>query len=146
MKVLKKGEKNPENIPKVFDFLIFFLIFLLFRKIGICFGNRLIADCFHDQTIFLKDYELYIIGHSLVSAASAKWILIDLQLLFQSNTEELNWAVFYWLEDQWQTGKLSYYESTFVGKVEVLGLPIWMNVAYFFLLLVILSQSLIFFT
>ena len=35
------------------------------RKIGICFGNRPIADFFHDQTIFLKDYELYIIGHSL---------------------------------------------------------------------------------
>ena len=37
------------------------------RKIGICFGNRPIADFFHDQTIFLKDYELYIIGHSLIS-------------------------------------------------------------------------------
>ena len=36
------------------------------RKIGICFGNRPIADFFHDQTIFLKDYELYIIGHSLL--------------------------------------------------------------------------------
>ena len=35
------------------------------RKIGICFGNWPIADFFHDQTIFLKDYELYIIGHSL---------------------------------------------------------------------------------
>ena len=36
------------------------------KKIGICFGNRPIADFFHDQTIFLKDYELYIIGHSLM--------------------------------------------------------------------------------
>ena len=35
------------------------------RKIGICFGNRPIADFFHDQTIFLKDCELYTIGHSL---------------------------------------------------------------------------------
>ena len=37
-----------------------------FRKIGICFGNRPIVDFFHDQIIFLKDYELYTIGHSLV--------------------------------------------------------------------------------
>ena len=37
------------------------------RKIGICFGNWLIADFFHDQTIFLKDYELYIRGHSLLA-------------------------------------------------------------------------------
>ena len=43
------------------------------RKIGICFGNWPIADFFHDQIIFLKDYELYIIGHSL-----------DLTLLSQS--------------------------------------------------------------
>ena len=35
------------------------------RKIGICFGNRPIADFFHDQTIFIKDCELYTIGHSL---------------------------------------------------------------------------------
>ena len=35
------------------------------RKIGICFGNWPIADFFHDQTTFLKDYERYIIGHSL---------------------------------------------------------------------------------
>ena len=35
------------------------------RKIGICFGNWPITDYFHDQTIFIKDYELYIIGHSL---------------------------------------------------------------------------------
>jgi hypothetical protein len=39
---------------------------LQFIKIG--FGNRPIADFFHDQTIFLKDCELYTIGHSLVSA------------------------------------------------------------------------------
>ena len=38
-----------------------------FRKIGICFGNRPIADFFHDQTIFLKDYELFIIGRSLLA-------------------------------------------------------------------------------
>ena len=36
------------------------------KKIGICFGNWPITDYFHDQTIFIKDYELYIIGHSLV--------------------------------------------------------------------------------
>jgi hypothetical protein len=35
------------------------------RKIGICCGNWPIADFFHDQTIFIKDYELYTIGHSL---------------------------------------------------------------------------------
>ena len=34
--------------------------------IGIGFGNRPIADFFYDQIIFLKDYELYIIGHSLL--------------------------------------------------------------------------------
>ena len=38
-----------------------------FRRIGICFGNRPIADFSHDQTIFLKDYELYIIGQSLIA-------------------------------------------------------------------------------
>ena len=31
------------------------------RKIGICFGNRPIADFFHDQTIFIKDCQLYTI-------------------------------------------------------------------------------------
>ena len=50
------------KIPK-FIKILFCLINL--RKIGICFGNQPIADFFHDQTIFLKDYELYIIGHSL---------------------------------------------------------------------------------
>ena len=56
MKVVKKGKKkNPK----------FFFFFFQFIKIGICFGNKPIADFFHDQTIFLKDYELYIIGHSL---------------------------------------------------------------------------------
>ena len=38
---------------------------LQFRKIGICFGNRLIDYFFHDQTIILKDCELYTIGHFL---------------------------------------------------------------------------------
>ena len=36
------------------------------RKIGIGFGNRPIADFFHDQIIFIKDCELYTIGHSLL--------------------------------------------------------------------------------
>ena len=45
-----------QNLSKFFSDL---------RKIGICFGNRPIADFFHDQTICLKDYEVYIIGHSL---------------------------------------------------------------------------------
>ena len=63
---IKKKKKNPENFPKIFPKFFYFLkIILLFRNIGICFGNRPIADFFHDQTIFLKDYELYIIGHSL---------------------------------------------------------------------------------
>ena len=47
------------------------------RKISICFGNWPIADFFHDQAIFLKDYELYIIGHSLLSLPS-KGIFIQL--------------------------------------------------------------------
>ena len=29
------------------------------------FGNRPIADSFHDQRIFIQDCELYTIGHSL---------------------------------------------------------------------------------
>ena len=54
------------KIPKFIKLLFFLIIFgRHLRKIGICFGNRPIADFFHDQTIFLKDYELYIIGHSL---------------------------------------------------------------------------------
>ena len=57
-------KKYQKHSDKFFGFFFSF-ISLQFRKIGICFGNRPIADFFHDQTIFLKDYELYIIGHSL---------------------------------------------------------------------------------
>ena len=58
------------SIPKFIKICSVELIFdRHLRKIGICFGNRPIADFFHDQTIFLKDYELYIIGHSLSYSA-----------------------------------------------------------------------------
>jgi hypothetical protein len=66
---------EPHKIPK-FIKILFFRRHL--RKIGICFGNRPIADFFHDQTIFLKDYELYIIGHSL-GYSWQKFILTFLQ-------------------------------------------------------------------
>ena len=61
--IKKKEKKKSENFSEILFYSFFF--FLLFRKIGICFGNRPIADFFHDQTIFLKDYELFIIGQSL---------------------------------------------------------------------------------
>jgi hypothetical protein len=64
VEVLKKKKKKSRKFSENFS-EIFLFNFLQFRKIGICFGNRPIADFFHDQTIFLKDYELYIIGHSL---------------------------------------------------------------------------------
>ena len=35
------------------------------RKFSICFGKWLIANFFHDQTIFIKDCEHYTIGHCL---------------------------------------------------------------------------------
>ena len=47
----KEKKKDPKNFLKIFD--IFFIFFLQFRKIGICFGNRPIANFFHDQTILL---------------------------------------------------------------------------------------------
>ena len=57
--------KCAHKIPK------FCSVYLIFgrhlKKIGICFGKWPIADFFHGQTIFLKNYELYIIGHSLIS-------------------------------------------------------------------------------
>ena len=58
-------EKNP---PQKFNFFfLFFFNFSIFgrhlKKIGIFLVNRLIADFFfHDQTIFIKDCELYTIG------------------------------------------------------------------------------------
>jgi len=65
--------KCAHKIPKFIQNSV--LLYLIFgrhlRKIGICFGNRPIADFFHDQIIFLKDYEHYTIGHSL-----AFWIPI----------------------------------------------------------------------
>ena len=68
--IKKKEKKKSENFSEI---LFYSFFFLLFRKIGICFGNRPIADFFHDQTIFLKDYELYIIGHSLPSWNRVNW-------------------------------------------------------------------------
>ena len=52
------------------------------RKIGICFGNRPIADFFHDQTIFLKNYEVYIIGHSLLSKAPKFAVMLGFCMSF----------------------------------------------------------------
>ena len=47
------------------------------KKIGICFGNRQIADYFHDQTIFIKDCELQTIGRSLQGGQLPPQILAD---------------------------------------------------------------------
>ena len=52
------------------------------RKIGIGFGNRPIADFFHDQTIFIKDCELYTIGHSLYYISQVNSITFILYVLF----------------------------------------------------------------
>ena len=57
------------------------------RKISICFGNWPIADFFHDQTIFLKDYELYIIGHSLdLSNVKIMTFSLELTIFFTQNS------------------------------------------------------------
>ena len=64
--------------------------------IGICFGNRPIADFFHDQTIFLKDYELYIIGHSLMLTLTVQSQLLmcgDSNLLFYFCRAKLDWLI-----------------------------------------------------
>ena len=64
------------------------------RKIGICFGNRPIADFFHDQTIFLKDYELYIIGHSLPgqeTVSALRQLKNDILPFFKFLQKKVSW-------------------------------------------------------
>ena len=71
--------------------------------IGICFSNRPIADFFHDQTIFLKDCELYTMDHSLgidiILCASLQtfgpfYLVRALKNLIFTTVEEMNYARF----------------------------------------------------